>query len=364
MRYVLFIWIILCSVCLWSQDLISRQSPIDWKSKTVDSFSLAYHVPKADTAMSIAPQTKSIPAIIDNIKGWEWVSEEDPDYESDSYPYNIYYYKYKSHPQYKLISGNIYDINGNLVRVNMIAEKLYPNISLQEDVMEELLRQAYIKDYNSNKYNFKKENAKAQTWVKRKLGLLQQPKDILDILHSVSEVGIRFLQQLEKDHANDFRYMLKCERTGNCSFKTTFGNEKWEEKVTYKIVAVQNGKYKTRVTISKLPLEKIDWSQYSRPNEYVENEPTAIRNNEANGTQRYHKVKKGETLVSIARKRGLKREDLCRWNGLSAGTVLKPGQIIKILVLRLLQAIVLLQKMPLSAQKRILYLLRHSMKNW
>ena len=65
---------------------------------------------------------------------------------------------------------------------------------------------------------------------------------------------------------------------------------------------------------------------------YSENEETAAassgkRNNYA-GTS-FHKVSKGETLSSIARKRGTTIQDLCRLNRITKKTKLKPGQILK-----------------------------------
>lgn len=44
---------------------------------------------------------------------------------------------------------------------------------------------------------------------------------------------------------------------------------------------------------------------------------------------RIHKVKKGENLYSIARKRGTTVDKLCRINGISSKTTLRPGQILK-----------------------------------
>ncbi len=65
---------------------------------------------------------------------------------------------------------------------------------------------------------------------------------------------------------------------------------------------------------------------------YSEKEETAAassgkRNNYA-GTS-FHKVSKGETLSSIARKRGTTIQDLCRLNRITKKTKLKPGQILK-----------------------------------
>ena len=44
---------------------------------------------------------------------------------------------------------------------------------------------------------------------------------------------------------------------------------------------------------------------------------------------RYHKVQKGETLYAIARKRGTSVSAICRLNGISERSKLRPGQILK-----------------------------------
>ena len=44
---------------------------------------------------------------------------------------------------------------------------------------------------------------------------------------------------------------------------------------------------------------------------------------------RYHKVAKGETLYSIARKSGVTVDQLCKKNGIKADKAIRPGQIIR-----------------------------------
>lgn len=44
---------------------------------------------------------------------------------------------------------------------------------------------------------------------------------------------------------------------------------------------------------------------------------------------RFHKVAKGETLQSIAKKRGLSVEEICRLNHISKSMRIKPGQILR-----------------------------------
>ena len=54
-----------------------------------------------------------------------------------------------------------------------------------------------------------------------------------------------------------------------------------------------------------------------------------IGNNVEGGNVRYHKVSRGETLVSIARKRGTTVEHICKLNHITKTMRVKPGQILR-----------------------------------
>lgn len=54
-----------------------------------------------------------------------------------------------------------------------------------------------------------------------------------------------------------------------------------------------------------------------------------IGNNVEGGNVRYHKVSKGETLASIARKRGTTIEQICKLNHITKTMRVKPGQILR-----------------------------------
>ncbi len=59
-----------------------------------------------------------------------------------------------------------------------------------------------------------------------------------------------------------------------------------------------------------------------------------LRQDESNATPSFsyedHTVVKGETLKSIAEKYGISEEDICTWNEILPGTILKPGSKIRI----------------------------------
>lgn len=56
--------------------------------------------------------------------------------------------------------------------------------------------------------------------------------------------------------------------------------------------------------------------------------PSTTKNEKAHST-RFHKVVKGETLSSIARKRGMTVSAICKLNHIKPTTVIKPGQILR-----------------------------------
>lgn len=324
MKCALMVLILLGSLSVKSQDLISRTAPVDRKAKTL-SVDSPYSTPSLKED-NINLDDICLPIIIDDTKGWEWIYEEEYQYTRDTYPYRIDYYKYASHPQYKRISGRMYDSNGKVVHADILVDKENCSSRIDEDVDEEMFRQAFIADYNSNKYNFKKENAKAQQYVKQKLGLTSsQSKGV------VSEAGFWYLEQLKKDHSADFINILKCERLNNLSFKITYGNAENEETATYKVSIVSDGKFKSHASVTKLPLEKIDWNQYYRLGLVERHNQGNISDSQIvnDKSLEYHKVKKGETLESISKKVGIRKADLCKLNLLSSGAILRPGQILK-----------------------------------
>lgn len=72
--------------------------------------------------------------------------------------------------------------------------------------------------------------------------------------------------------------------------------------------------------LTEIAVENTPGTVASRNNSPRANKRTAYRN---------HKVRKGETLSSIARKHGTTVKQLCRINGISQKTKLRPGQILK-----------------------------------
>lgn len=337
---ILFI-ALLVTISAYGQDLIARKAPVDRNMKVTDSTILQKSA--EDVKRAEVPQEIEIPIIVDNKEEWEWLQNEDHAFHDDSYPIKMLYYTFKSHPQYKVIcdpndyaNGSVntfavYKNNGVLVRVGMITDHSnFDGVYVIEEVRNELLRQAYIKDYRNNKYNFKKESTKAQNFVKKELGLISDYVTLKNIFQTYSETAMRYLEQLEKDHSSDFYNLLKCERINNLSFKVTFGNKGGEATNTFKVAYTGKGTYKYGITVSELPLEQIDWSQVKTQNASEDENRTTERLQRVSARGgHFYKVKTGETIQSVARKLHYRVEDLCKLNNIGKNARLRPGQILK-----------------------------------
>ena len=239
------------SVQIFGQDVVPRQAPIDNMSSIEDSMKNY----KDDN-----PEITKIPIIIDSTEGWEWIDNEKAEDVFETYPLRMDYKKYSSHPQYRVVDkyydlkepnliNVVYNSDGKLVRVINIFDSNKRSISPR--VIGELLRLTYINDYKTNKYNFKKENQNAQNYVKQELKLITTSRFYW------SEEGVRYLQQLNLDHADDFDILLKIERLNDTSFKLTFGDVKGNSVSTWKVAYLPNGQYKSKIIATRLPLEKI-----------------------------------------------------------------------------------------------------------
>ena len=239
-RFFLIAILIYLSVQVLGQDVVSRQAPI----YNMSSFEDSINNDKGDNS-----EFTKIPIIIDSTEGWEWIDKEESEDVFEAYPLCLSYNKYKSHPLYRVIGDEIFNGKGQLVRVVDIFNS--DQLSISQRVTDELLRQTYINDYKTNKYNFKKENQNAQNYVKQELKLITTSRFYW------SKEGVRYLQQLNLDHADDFDILLKIERLNDTSFKLIFGDVKGKSVSTWKVAYLPNGQYKSKIIATCLPLEKI-----------------------------------------------------------------------------------------------------------
>ena len=238
-RFFLIAILIYLSVQVLGQDVVPRQAPID----NISSFEDSMKNDEGDSS-----KFTKIPIIIDSTEGWEWIGKEESEDVFEAYPLRLSYNKYKSHPQYRVIGEEVYNEKGQLVRVVDIFD--YNRRPISQRVTDELLRQTYINDYKTNKYNFKKENQIAQNYVK-KLKLITSSRFYW------SKEGVVYLQQLELDHTHDFDILLKIERLNDTSFKLIYGDVKGNSVSTWKVAYLSNGQYKSKIIATCLPLEKI-----------------------------------------------------------------------------------------------------------
>ena len=239
-RFFLIAILIYLSVQVLGQDVVPRQAPID----NMSSFEDSINNDKGDNS-----EFTKIPIIIDSTEGWEWIDREESEDVFEAYPLRLSYNKYKSHPLYRVIGDEIFNGKGQLVRVVDIFDSDQRSIS--QRVTDELLRQTYINDYKTNKYNFKKENQNAQYYVKQELKLIASSRFYW------SKEGVRYLQQLNLDHIHDFDILLKIERLNDTSFKLIFGDVKGNSVSTWKVAYLPNGQFKAKMIVTRLPLEKI-----------------------------------------------------------------------------------------------------------
>ena len=229
------------SLQVFAQDVIPRRAPLD---DSISSFEDSMKNDEGDSS-----KFTKIPIIIDSTEGWEWIDKEESEDVFEAYPLRLSYNKYKSHPLYRVIGDEIFNGKGQLVRVVDIFDSDQRSIS--QRVTDELLRQTYINDYKTNKYNFKKENQNAQNYVKQELKLITTSRFYW------SKEGVRYLQQLNLDHADDFDILLKIERLNDTSFKLIFGDVKGNSVSTWKVAYLPNGQFKSKIIVTHLPLEKI-----------------------------------------------------------------------------------------------------------
>ena len=240
------------SVQVFAQDVIPCRAPQD---DSISSFENSMKNDEGDGS-----KFTKIPIIIDSTEGWEWIDNDKAEDVFETYPLRMDYKKYSSHPQYRVVDkyydlkepnliNVVYNSDGKLVRVINIFD--FNQQSISPRVTGELLRQTYINDYKTNKYNFKKENQNAQNYVKQELKLIKSSRFYW------SKEGVGYLQQLNLDHIHDFDILLKIERLNDTSFKLIFGDVKGNSVSTWKVAYLPNGQFKAKMIVTRLPLEKI-----------------------------------------------------------------------------------------------------------
>ena len=200
-------------------------------------------------------------------RGWEWMNKYDfGQQKEEHYPHEYRYVSFPGHPEYRLVNMTnrsdfaLFDTNGNLVR--------FPSISHEDllrwyrpNLIETLLLMEYRNDYANNKYNIKSEGKDVQYAIVNKLGISDESKKHMaraiakgsegglifrysyswnesikgyiqrdnaarqmtgEMLRMMNDTAHNFLDQLKKDHEEDYKYIYKIERLTDVSFKVRF----------------------------------------------------------------------------------------------------------------------------------------------
>lgn len=190
-------------------------------------------------------------------KGWEFLNTQRCRLQSESYPEKVEYWVYSDAPEYR-VKGNVYDKNGQLVYVPKFTR------AGNKKELRDICRLVYYKDYVNNKYNIKSQPKETQVYLKLVLGRdngfektalevlgnlfasayigqmahgLLSPKEERKVRNEATEyttnqmlmrsdnIGKNYIEQLEKDHADEFGYVYIIERLSNVSFRIVYLNK-------------------------------------------------------------------------------------------------------------------------------------------
>ncbi len=202
------------------------------------------------------------------IRGWEFLDSSTGTFRKDTYPQEINYLVYNEIPTYKVFGKTnsvrkVYDNNGNLKYIS----GLNRSISIEE--LEDIKRIVYLEDYKNNKHNIKSQSHKTLQFLEKSLStpnevtnikykkrnLLLKSAMVMDsyikvaafnpvlsenyakVLKSsdkmkkmqeeakkIDVVGLRYIEQLEEDHKNDFEYVYQIDRLSDTSFRVVYLN--------------------------------------------------------------------------------------------------------------------------------------------
>ena len=200
-------------------------------------------------------------------RGWEWMNKYDfGQQKEEHYPHEYRYVSFPEHPEYRLVNMTnrsdfaLFDTSGNLVR--------FPSISHEDllrrqrpNLIEALLLMDYRNDYANNKYNIKSEGKDVQYAIVNRLGISNESNKRManaiakgsegglifrysynwkesikgyiqrdnaarqmtgEMLRMMNDTAHNFLDQLKKDHEEDYKYIYKIERLTDVSFKVQF----------------------------------------------------------------------------------------------------------------------------------------------
>lgn len=189
--------------------------------------------------------------------GWEFLYTNKRKQERDSYPTKVEYYVYAAAPKYKVTYSEngineVYNAAGQLIFV----PRLTRNKTFE---FKEIQRLVYLKDYRNNKYNIKSKSAHTQNYLylflERENGFEESVtetfgaalgtafvgglfgpfssvsrkanmKGLKQVSKYTDNDGSNFIDQLRKDHDDEFGYIYSIKRLSNTSFQVLYLNSK------------------------------------------------------------------------------------------------------------------------------------------
>lgn len=236
--------------------------------------------------------------------GWEWWYTNNYEEAYTAAPFTFRYRQYDSHPEYRVIGDKVFNNKGSLIcQTNLLRS----DDDIIRDLKEQMLKEIYIQDYRSNKYDILKAPSKTQEDVKNILGLpfkssvdaktaKKNQKIVNDYFKTQAEevmvsngswqqrarararannaknkMGVLFLDamfdpnlnsaysfknKLEEDHRYDLYNIYKISRVNNTSFKVVFLNKKNKSSYTGLVTIHQNGPYKWKYSYKLVPNEE------------------------------------------------------------------------------------------------------------
>ena len=245
--------------------------------------------------------------------GWEWWSTNNYEEIYTTAPFTFRYRQYKSHPEYRVIGDKVFNNLGNLICQTSL---LRNDNDIIRNLKEQMLKEIYIQDYKSNKYDILKAPARTQEDVKSILGLPFKPsvdaktakkyqKIVKDYYQTQAEEfmvsngswqqrahararankaenkmgaillsamldpnlnsAYSFKNKLEEDHKNDLYDIYKISRVNNTCFKVVFFDKDNKLSYTGLVTIHPNGAYKWKYSYKLIPNEE---KELFNPDEY------------------------------------------------------------------------------------------------
>lgn len=222
------------------------------------------------------------------VRGWEWVDKEEYESKSEHYPAELSYRFYASHPEYRVMQDEVYDAKGSLVGITQV--------DAQSRFKKDICQQLYKRDFLANKYDINKSTPETLTALRIKLGIINNTDDarmnkwkkmaieardekaaattvaaysraekkleyavimMASLDKTSNPQAKKYLEQLEADHVDDFKYLYKIERLDDLSFKFYWLNSNKECGCIAKVTWKGDGAYKAQYDVELLPNEVV-----------------------------------------------------------------------------------------------------------